>query len=317
MASATSVELIRGLQNIQAKHHGCVLSIGKFDGVHLGHQAVLSKLLSKAKELSLPAVVMVFEPQPEELFSPSTAPARLSTLRDKYTSLSELGVDALLCARFCQKFASQSPATFIKTWLIDKLGVKYLVVGDDFRFGADRAGNFDMLREYGEQNSFDVVSTQSFLLDNNRISSTAIRHALQEHDFATAEAMLGRPFVIQGKVIYGEQNGRTIGFPTANILLKRANSPVAGVVAVKVKIDQSVHHGVANVGKRPTLNGERMQLEVNIFDFSKAIYGQILEVEFVANIRDEKKFDNLKELQQQIKIDVEQAKQLLGDKTNG
>jgi riboflavin kinase/FMN adenylyltransferase len=307
------LELIRGLHNIRAQHNGCVLTIGKFDGVHLGHQAVLQNVLQKASELNLPAVVMVFEPQPEELFAPQHAPARLSLLRDKYVALEAIGIHRLLCVRFCAQFSSMSPQAFITDLLVQQLGVKFLVVGDDFRFGVGRSGDFSMLAREGKAQDFDVVSTQSFRMHDNRISSTAIRSALSEGNFNLANAMLGRPFEVAGNVVHGEQNGRKIGFPTANILLQRHKSPVTGVFAVKVKHQDNVYNGVANVGHRPTLNGTRMQLEAHLFNFSGDLYSQHLRIEFVSKIRDEVKFADFQELTAQIRKDAEQAKRLLAN----
>ncbi|GAB54431.1 riboflavin kinase [Glaciecola punicea ACAM 611] len=307
------MELIRGLHNIRAQHNGCVLTIGKFDGVHLGHQAVLESVLQKAKLLNLPAVVMVFEPQPEELFAPEHAPARLSVLRDKYIALEKLGVHRLLCVRFCAEFSSMSPHDFITNLLVKQLGVKFLVVGDDFRFGIGRSGDFTMLAQESKAQGFELVSTQSFRLHDHRISSTAIRNALRNDDFTLAAQMLGRPFEVAGTVVHGEQNGRKIGFPTANILLKRTKSPVSGVFAVKVKHNDNVYNGVANVGHRPTLNGTKMQLEAHLFDFSGDLYSQYIRVEFVSKIRNEVKFSDFGELTVQIKKDAARAKCLFAN----
>lgn len=307
------MELIRGLHNIRPQHHGCVLTIGKFDGIHLGHQAVLQNVLHQADVLKLPAVVMVFEPQPEELFAPQHAPARLSLLRDKYVGMKQIGIHRLLCVRFGAEFSSMPPQTFIKELLVDKLGVKFLVVGDDFRFGVGRSGDFDMLQENGDALGFNVVSTQSFTMHDNRISSTAIRDALNNGNFLLAKTMLGRPYEVSGKVVHGEQNGRKIGYPTANILMKRTKSPLSGVFAVKVKHKEHVYNAVANVGYRPTLNGNKMQLEAHLFDFEGNLYSTHLRVEFVCKIRDEIKFSDFQELTTQIKKDAAQAKILLAN----
>ncbi len=305
------MELIRGVHNIRDKHRGCVLTIGKFDGVHLGHQAVLKNLVEKARELNLPATVMVFEPQPEEVFAPDKAPARLSRLRDKYEFLEGLGVDRLLCVKFDRQFAQCSAEHFVESLLVDKLGIRFLVVGDDFRFGQGRQGDFSMLQCSGEQLGFDVVSTHSFRRKDCRISSTAVREALSRGDFNEAEAMLGHPFAICGKVVHGEKKGRTIGFPTANVLLKRCKTPVNGVFAVHVKWHSKTFRGVANVGTRPTVNGTRSQLEVHLFDFAQSLYGQRICVEFVNKLRDEQKFESFEGLHQQIQQDAKQARQLL------
>ncbi|WP_088332164.1 bifunctional riboflavin kinase/FAD synthetase [Lacimicrobium sp. SS2-24] len=305
------MELIRGLHNIRDRHKGCVLTIGKFDGVHLGHQAVIRNLIEQARNMQLPATVMVFEPQPEEVFSPDTAPARISRLRDKYAQLRRLGVDRLLCIRFDRHFSQYTAEFFVEQLLVKKLGVKFLVVGDDFRFGKGRKGDFSMLEKEGQRFGFDVVSTRSFRLKECRISSTAVREALAESDFERVTAMLGRPFSLVGKVVHGDKNGRTIGFPTANVLLNRCRAPVAGVFAVKVRVDAGEYDGVCNIGTRPTLNGQRSQLEVHLFDFDDSLYGKTLEVELVAKIRNEIKFSSLQELQTQIQNDAERARAIL------
>lgn len=298
------MQLIRGLHNIRPQHKGCVLSIGKFDGVHLGHQAVLRNLRNKAEELSLPTAVMVFEPQPEEVFTPEKAPARLSRWRDKYEAMRELGMDRLFCVHFTHSFASQSAAQFIKDILVDKLGVKFLVVGDDFRFGRGREGDFAMLVEAGKQFGFSVVNTASFRLADCRISSTAIRQALAEHDFTLAQQMLGRTFSIKGRVVHGQKKGRTIGFPTANVNLKRAKPPVVGVYAVSIDICGEYYQGVANIGARPTVSGEDALLEVHIFDFSGDLYGQVIEVNVLHRLRGIQKFATFVELKTQIEQDA-------------
>lgn len=305
------VELVRGLHNLAPHHAGCVLTIGKFDGVHKGHQAVLQNLREKAKALNLPSVVMVFEPQPEEVFTPDSAPARLTTLRDKIELMDAQGIDRLICVQFNRKFASQTAQTFIHELLVERLGVKFLVVGDDFRFGRQRQGDFAMLKRSGEDEGFEVVSTASFRLADCRISSTAIRTALSQADFNRAQTMLGRPFTITGKVIHGEKKGRTIGFPTANVLMNRCKTPLSGVFAVTVEIDSDIHDGVANIGHRPTLDGERMQLEVNVFNFSEDIYGKVIRVTPRAKIRAEKRFDTFDALKQQIGLDAAQAQRML------
>lgn len=306
------MELIRGLHNIREKHKGCVLTIGKFDGVHLGHQAVLKSLIEKSRELGLPSTVMVFEPQPEEVFTPDVAPARLSRLRDKYNQLKKLGVDRLLCIKFDKRFAGYSAQDFVEDLLVTRLGIGFLVVGDDFRFGKGRAGDFAMLTEEGKKCGFTVVNTASFRLHDCRISSTEVRNALANDDFGTACSMMGRPFDISGKVVHGDAKGRTIGFPTANVLLKRCRTPINGVFAVTVQLGNSNFNGVANIGTRPTVNGQRSQLEVHIFEYSGNLYGQYISVRMHGKLRDELKFDSFELLKQQINTDAQQAKKLLG-----
>ncbi|WGW00938.1 bifunctional riboflavin kinase/FAD synthetase [Vibrio sp. YMD68] len=303
------MELIRGIHNIKPQHKGCVLTIGNFDGVHLGHQQVLDQVTQKAHDLELPSVVMTFEPQPMELFSQDRAPARLTRLRDKYVQLSKLDLDRLLCVNFNRYFASLSAEAFIRDLLVDKLGVKYLVVGDDFCFGKGRTGDFSMLREAGQLFGFDVVSTNSFCLQHQRVSSTGIRNALAEDALDTASEMLGREYSISGRVSHGRKLGRTIGFPTANIPLKRCVSPVSGVYVVQaLGLGQQRIGGVANIGQRPTVNGIRQQLEVHLFDFDGNLYGQQLEVLLLHKLRNEHKFESFEALKQQIELDAEAAR---------
>ena len=302
------MQLVRGIHNIQSADHGCVLTIGNFDGVHLGHRRVISALVKKAKESNSVAAVLVFEPQPQELFSPSTAPARLTRLRDKYKLLEELGVERLICVKFDHKFAAQTAEHFIEHLLVNQLGIKELIVGDDFHFGKNRLGNFKMLQEAGNQFGFLVQDTASFKVSDCRISSTEIRKALEHDAIERAEQMLGRPYSIIGKVFHGDKRGRELGFPTANVLLKRCVSPISGVYAVNVYIKNDCFNGVANIGSRPTVSGVRQQLEVHIFDFNLDIYGQVIEVVVLKKLRDEMKFDSLDALQKQIGVDCAQAR---------
>ena len=307
------MELIRGITNIKPEHQGCVLSIGNFDGVHLGHQAVLQQLLIKATEFAVPATVMTFEPQPLELFLGENSPARLSRLRDKFRRLDQFGLDRLLCLRFSRHFAALDANQFIEEILVKKLGVKFLVVGDDFHFGYRRQGNFELLQAAGKQFGFDVIATQSLLHGSTRVSSTQIRDALAAGQLQQAERLLGRPYSISGRVAHGQKLGRTIGVPTANIWLKSLVTPVKGVYAVAIKgIDLRTYHGIANIGTRPTLNGERQQLEVHIFDFNGDLYGRQLEVVLQQKLRDERKFENFAALKQQIERDVSHAREFHG-----
>lgn len=317
------MELIRGLHQLRDRHKGCVLTIGNFDGVHLGHKEVLKRLQKQAKAMQLPMAVMVFEPQPSEFFLGKSAPARLTRLRDKYIQLSRLGVDRLLVAKFNQEFANQSANQFIEELLVERLNVKMLVVGDDFCFGAQRKGDFHRLQRAGKKHDFQVLDTQSFCLDADRVSSTYVRQALENNDLQTAEAMLGRPYSISGRVAHGRKLGRTIGFPTANVLLKRLVSPIMGVYAVEVyaehinmdaksaQIEAKPLLGVANIGHRPTVNGIRQQLEVHIFDFDKNLYGEHIEVVLRHKLREEKKFASFERLKVQIQQDALTAKEWL------
>ena len=306
------MELIRGISNIKPWHSGCVLTIGNFDGVHLGHQAVLRGLIAQARRLNVPACVMVFEPQPRELFSGGQAPARLTRLREKYQQLARLGIDSLLCVRFSSEFAGQSPEHFIRDLLVDKLGVRFLVVGDDFRFGQHRNGDFELLTRAGIEFNFDVVSTQSWRRNSQRVSSTLIRQALEQDRLADATDMLGRPYSLWGRVAHGAKLGRTIGFPTANVALKRQVSPVSGVYGVKLCVNNQWHTGVANIGNKPTVNGSQALLEVHLFDFTGDIYGKQVEVELCTKLRSEQKFASFALLKEQIQRDAVAARQWFG-----
>lgn len=302
------MELLRGLHNLKAEHRGCVLSIGNFDGVHLGHSAVLSRLLVEAKRLQLPATVLTFEPQPAELFAGDNAPARLSRLRDKFVQLDKLGLDRLLCVSFTHKFANLSAQTFIDELLIKQLGVKFLVVGDDFHFGYQRQGDFKLLQEAGKKHGFEVIDTQSLMQHKQRISSTLIRDLLAVGDLQQAGELLGRKYSITGRVVHGRKLGRTIGVPTANLLLKRLVSPVSGVFVVSILgIEQKVYQGVANIGQRPTVKGVRQQLEVHLFNYDGNLYGKQLEVVLEKKLRDEVSYTSFSELKVQIEKDIQEA----------
>ena len=304
------MELIRGLHNLREKHRGCVATIGNFDGVHLGHQTVLGQLSEKAAELSVPSMVITFEPYPLEYFAPAEAPPRLTRLREKIKALTRYAVDRVLCMQFDNKLAAMTAEDFIQKLLIDGLDVKYLVVGDDFRFGNKRKGDFAMLQQAGEKHGFQVVNLHTFAIDDERVSSTRIREALARGELGIAEKMIGRPYRMCGRVAHGDKRGRTIGFPTANIHLHRNNTPVSGVYVVEMfGIEGEPIQGVANVGTRPTVDGTRSLLEVHLFDFSREIYGEYVNIEFVHKLRDEKKFDSFEVLKEQIDRDAEEARE--------
>ncbi|PHM71116.1 bifunctional riboflavin kinase/FAD synthetase [Xenorhabdus kozodoii] len=306
------MELIRGIHNIRARHHGCVLTIGNFDGVHRGHQALLKHLKQEGQRLGLPTMVMIFEPQPLEVFVADKAPARLTRLRDKIKYLAKNGVDYLLCVKFDKHFAANSPATFVSQLLVEKLGVKFLAIGDDFRFGKNRRGDFHYLQQAGKQYRFDVASTDSFCDSGLRISSTAIRQALHDDDLALAEILLGHPYSISGRVVHGKQLGRTIGFPTANLPLKRLVAPVQGVYAVEVHgLGDTPLPGVANIGHRPTVAGHGLQLEVHLIDTQMDLYGRHIDVVLRKKLRSEQRFASLDALKQQIAKDVVAARNYL------
>ncbi len=302
------MELIRGYHNLQPSHNGCVATIGNFDGVHLGHQAVIGQLAEKASELRLPTVVVLFEPQPQEYFQQDSSPARLMRLRDKLMVLRRYSVDRVLCLRFDRRLAEMSAEDFIRTILVEGLGVRYVVVGDDFRFGQRRAGDFAMLQRFGERYGFVVAPMHTFSVDDMRVSSTRIREALAAGDLAGAARLLGRGFRMSGRVAHGDKRGRTIGVPTANIHLHRKVSPLRGVYAVEMfGVDGEPVSGVANVGTRPTVDGTRTLLEVHLFGFDRDIYGRHVSVEFLHKLRDEQRFASFDELRVRIDRDIEEA----------
>ena len=303
------MRLIRGLHNLHHSQLGSALTIGNFDGLHRGHQAVLRHLQQRAAEQQLATTVMTFEPTAQEYFSPRTAPARLQRLRDKLAMLQELEVNQVHCLRFNQELAELSADAFVGQILVEGLDVRYLVVGDDFRFGKERRGDFAFLQQAGQRYGFEVVSTRTFLEGEDRVSSTRIRQALAEGDLAVAEQLLGRSYRICGRVSPGQQRGRTIGFHTANVRLHRVVSPLKGVFAVRVYgLGSEVLNGVANVGTRPTVDGSYCVLEIHLFDFDSDIYGRHLDVEFCRKLREEKKFESFEALKQQIEMDAEQAR---------
>jgi riboflavin kinase / FMN adenylyltransferase len=305
--------LIRGLSHLEPFKNGCVLTIGNFDGLHLGHRTVIKKLAERGEALDLPVVIMTFDPQPLEYFLSDNCPSRLMCLREKVIEFAKLQVDNLLIVRFNRYFANYDAEQFIDDILINKLNVKHLVIGDDFHFGKARRGNFAMLREKGKHYGFSVEDTGSYLLEGLRISSTLIRDALGEGDLAQAEKLLGRSYSVCGRVAHGDKRGRTIGYPTANIRMFRKNTPVNGVFAVTMTgIDGLELEGVANVGTRPTVDGgSKVILETYLFDFDKEIYGRYVEVHFKQKIRDEKRFQSLEQLKDQIEKDVTEAKNFL------
>jgi riboflavin kinase/FMN adenylyltransferase len=303
------MRLIRGFHNLHPGHQGGAVTIGNFDGLHRGHQAVLRQLHRHAARHRLVTTVMTFEPTAQEYFSPQTAPARLQRLREKLAMLQGLEVDQVLCLRFDRKLSELSAERFVRQILVDGLDVRYLVIGDDFRFGKDRTGDFTLLQEAGRQHGFEVVSTGTFLEGEDRVSSTLVRQSLAAGALDMAERLLGRPYRICGRVAAGQKRGRTIGFPTANIHLHRVVSPLNGVFSVRVHgLGAAPLNGVANIGTRPTVDGSYRVLEVHLFDFESDIYGRHLDVEFCNKLRDEIKFESFEALREQIVADAEQAR---------
>ena len=303
------MELVRGLHNLRPGHHGCVVTIGNFDGIHLGHQAVLGQLSDKSAELALPAMVMCFEPHPQEFFAGDKAPARLTRFREKVLMLRRFAVERMLCLHFDTAMSQMSAETFIHDVLVTQLGIRCLIVGDDFRFGYQRRGDLAMLKAAGRAFGFQVINMHAFDVDGERVSSTRIREALFRGDLATADKLLGRPYRMSGRVVHGDRRGRVIGFPTANIYLHRKVSPLRGVYAVQVfGLEREPYQAVANIGVRPTIDGRRCLLEVHLLDFNDDIYGRHVQVAFLHKLRDEKRFESVDALQKQIAGDVMEAR---------
>ena len=308
------MRLIRGLHNLRPSDRGCVATIGNFDGVHLGHRAVFWRLIAKGRELALPATVITFEPQPLEHFAPDLAPARLTRLREKLKALHECGIERVMLLEFGPRLAAMEARDFVQRLLLDGLGVRYLLVGDDFRFGRGRAGDYELLCSMGEEaaGGFRVENLHTITHGEERISSTRVREALARGDLEQARHLLGRPYRMQGRVGHGDKRGRTIGFPTANIDLHRRVIPLRGVYAVRVfGLGHEPRPGVANIGTRPTVDGGSYRLEVHLFDFDGDIYGRHLEVEFRLKLRDEKRFGSFEDLRQQIAVDAATAREFL------
>ncbi len=295
------MQIIRGLINLRPQHRGCVATIGNFDGVHLGHQAIIRRLRALGEELGLPSLLITFEPYPQEFFAAEKALPRLTRFREKMDRLAEAGIDRVLCLRFDQALAQMPAQDFVRRILVEGVAVRHLVVGDDFRFGRQRQGDFAMLGALGREYGFRVENTPTFLVDGRRVSSTWVREALTARDMELAARLLGRPYAISGRVAHGDKRGRQLGFPTANIHLRRKHVPVSGVFAVTVEgIDEQPLPGVANVGSRPTVDGVRSLLEVHLFDFDGDIYGRHVQVNFLHRIRAEQKFAGLEALKRQI-----------------
>lgn len=305
----SGLELIRGLHNLRERHHGSVVTIGAFDGVHRGHQAVISDLLGRSREFGLPSTVILFEPLPREYFAPVRSPPRLMSFREKFMVLRHLGVDRVLRIRFDRRFSIMSAHEFIESVFVKGLGARYIVVGEDLRFGHDREGDIDLAREAGEKYGYEVKATSTVQVHGERVSSTRLRAVLGAGDFEAAERMLGRPYFMTGKVVYGRQLGTTIGVPTANLALHRHRAPLAGVYVAEVRIGGRLLPAVANVGTRPTVNdGIKANLEVHILDFAQNIYGRTIDVIFRRQIRDEHKFASVDELRNRIADDIEVAR---------
>jgi riboflavin kinase/FMN adenylyltransferase len=286
------------------------LTIGNFDGVHRGHRAMLDRLVAKARELKLACSVLTFEPHPREFFAPTTAPARLSRLREKLEMIAEAGVDRTHVLRFGARLASLSPERFVEDVLLQGLGVRWLLVGRDFRYGAKRAGDFAALQAAAQKQGFGLEAMDDVMEGSQRVSSSGVREALAAGDLAAAARLLGRDYTMSGRVAHGERLGRTLGFPTANIVLRR-RPPLAGIFVVEAELEEThkTLRGVASVGRRPTVKADAAPLlEVHLFDWDGGLYGRHLRVKFLHKLRDEEKYGGLDALRSAIQRDAEQAK---------
>ncbi len=312
------MELVRGLHNISQRHRGCVLTVGNYDGVHLGHQQMIGVLKARAAELRSAATVLVFEPSSKEFIDPDGAPPRLTRWREKFLALAAQGVERLVTLRFDERMRAMTPRSFVDELIVERLGTRHMVVGDDFRYGSNAGGTIESLRAAGHEHGFGVEQIAPFCFDGVRVSSTAVRERLELADYPGAARLLGRPYRMIGRVVRGRRLGRALGFPTANLRLMRRKPPVWGISAVWVHgIDSRPLPGVASLGTRPTVNGVEPLLEAHVFDFSGDLYGRAIEVEFVAKLRDEVKFESLDAMMVQMKIDGARARDLLSKVDRG
>ena len=312
--------LIRGKHNLnlfKSKYPNISLSgtIGNFDGLHLGHQAILNKIKQNASKFNGKTIVFFTEPHAAEYFSNSSnknkkPPPRISPWREKFELLKKNEIDFACFLKFNDKLRTMSPGDFISE-ILDSINLVSFTVGDDFRFGADRKGDTDLLKNWGDKKGILVENTETIIFDGQRVSSSRIREELLNNNFKNAEKLLGRPYTFSGKIVHGQHLGKTINIPTANIWLPNQRLPIKGVYAVKCKLDNLSLNGIANMGIRPTVGGEKPVLEVHLFEFNENIYSQRIRVKFVEKIRDEKKFDNLDMLKSQIQEDISIAKNIL------
>ena len=292
----------------------CALTIGNFDGVHRGHQALLQQVVAAAKTRAIAPAVMTFEPHPREFFTPQQAPARVANLRDKVEALIACGIERVFVMHFNRRFASMSAEAFIDDVVVRGCNTRWLAVGDDFRFGSRRSGDVDLLRARAGSGGYEVAQLATVTEGAQRVSSSAVRAALLAGDLQQAQRLLGRPYSISGRVLHGAKLGRTIGFPTLNLRIAHKRPAVHGVFAVRVfGIDEKARPGVASVGLRPTVEQSgRWLLEVHLFDFAASIYGRMVRVEFVQRLRDEEKYGTLDQLTEAIRNDAAQARALFG-----
>ena len=312
------MHLIRGTNNINRFRKNfpeirTIATIGNFDGLHLGHQTIIRSMENIAQKHGLLKLILFTEPHAQEFFAEAAGeeypkPPRILPWRQKVIKMKEMGIDFSIFLKFNSQLRSMTPDNFLNKILL-KLNIRKLIIGDDFRFGANREGDFELLKQWGKINNIEVLNTTTFKLDGERVSSTRVRKVLMEGDFDYAAKLLGCPYTYSGKVVFGQQLGRTIGVPTANLWLPKNNLPISGVYIVRVKLKERIISGIANMGKRPTVGGETPVLEVHLLDFNENIYRENLEVEFLEKVREEQKFNDLQALKDQILKDISAAKE--------
>lgn len=298
-------QVFQTLESARSALGSCVVTIGKYDGMHIGHQQILDTLKAESARLDVPSLVILSEPQPEEFFAGASAPPRLNHFQDKVNYLQSQRVDAVYRLPFNLEISQQSPEAFVEHCLLQGLGMKALVIGEDFRFGRNREGDVALLQKLGLQHGFGVIAVRHRVESDERVSSTLIRQCLQQGDCERVQRMLGRPYSISGKVVHGRQLGRELGYPTANVELLCNKLPMTGIFVVQVAHRGAVHQAVASMGYNPTVNaGETASLEVYLLDFDGDLYGETIDVRFLHKLRDEKKFESLELLKRQIASDV-------------
>lgn len=308
------MRLVRHLADLPRAQlsRGSVVTIGSFDGLHLGHRQLLDRVIKEAHASDVPSLVMSFEPTPKEVFAAANPPARLMRFREKFDALADYGIDIFYCPRFSSDMRSISSATFIRQVLIQGMNVRHIVVGDDFHFARKREGRIEDLVRCSKALEFNVDQVQSIIKDDVRVSSTAIRQSLADGNLARASRLLGRPYRMSGRIIKGRQVGKALGYATANVDLRRRRSAVQGIFAVRVSgLSEGSIAGVASVGTRPTFDLTKPVLEVHLFDFDRDIYGEYIHVDFIEFLRDEEKYDSVDELVAQIDQDAENARSIL------
>lgn len=310
------MRLVRHLSDLPFDQlaNGSVVTIGSYDGLHLGHQRLLELVVARAHSERLPAIVMSFEPTPKEFFQVERPPARLMRFREKFAALADCGIDIFYCPRFSPAMRAIAAADFVRRIVVHGLNTRHVVVGDDFRFAARREGNIALLERLGKALDYRILQVPSVRVDGIRVSSTAIREACEQGEMQRATALLGRPYCMSGKIVRGEQVGRTLGFPTANVDLRRRQSPIMGIFAVRVRgLASQPLDAVASVGTRPTFNGTKPLLEVHLFDFDQDVYGRYIDVDFIARLREQKRYESVDDLVAQMHIDADNARSILAE----